>query len=191
MTTQLFTFRRDSVALLDVLADFSNIIAGVPATAILYSPQWCKLAAFVSGELTASDDRRIDTSPVFEARLFTPLAELRWLNDPSPEQAHRAVILSENDCSETLGHSWRTSTQECVDALEQSYLLWGEGTGRPLPNGWSELATPRIGALSVPLAGVARQQHALLKGVEYLTEVEHGNVIVFDERLTGLEVARD
>ncbi len=191
MTTRLFVSYRGSVTLTDALADFGNVIADADATAILYSPQWCKLAAFMSGQLTAADGQRIDTSSVFEMRLFTPHAEMRWLNDPSPEQFHRAVILSENDCSGLLGQSWRATTQDCVESLEQTYLLWGEGTGRPMADGWSELATPRIGALLVPLAGVAPHQRVLLRSVEYLTEAEHGNVIVFEERLSGLEVVHD
>ena len=110
------------------------------------------------------------------------------MNDPSPEQQHRAAIVTEQDLSAEF-QGWTFSQRDdVIDRLEQTYLLWGEGTGRPMNNGWSELATSRIGALSIPIGNASRNDRVLLHSFEYLVESEHGNVIVFDERLCKLEV---
>ena len=76
-----------------------------------------------------------------------------------------------------------------IETLPQTYLLWGEGTGRQMSGGWSELGTARIGGLPVPVGNVGRNQRVLLHSVEYIVEAEHGNAVVFDERLLKLEVA--
>src|SRR5262249_37772176 len=142
--------------------------------------------------LRGSDGRAVDLSAMFEARVFGAKAELRWLNDPSGEGKHRAVILAEEDLVGTLGDPWGDPERIVViEALPQTYLLWGEGTeprkkgkGRPLATGWSELGTARIGGLAVPVPGVhAAGQRVLLRTVEYLAEADHGNVVVQDERL--------
>lgn len=190
-STQLTILCRDSLSLAEALADFALIVGDTSATALLYSPRRCELGVFQQGNIVGPKAQPQDLLPVFEARVFNPTAELRWLNDPSGAERHQAVILTEANCSGLLGHSWGATSQDYAGTLPQTYLLWGAGTGRPLNNGWSELATPRIGALLVPLAGVNREQHARLNALEYLTKAEHGNVIVFEERLCGLEVARD
>src|SRR5208337_4434352 len=107
----------------------------------------------------------------------------------------RAVILAEQDYSASLGDLWNKKSLPAIGTLDQTYLLWGGGTerrnqkGRPVAEGWSLLGTPRIGGLAVPVPGVNRQdQRVLLKTIEYLAEVDHGNVVIQDERLCGLEV---
>ena len=76
-----------------------------------------------------------------------------------------------------------------IETLPQTYLLWGEGTGRAVNAGWSELATARIGGLRVPVSNVGKNQRVLLHCVEYIVEADHGNAVVYDERLVKLEVA--
>ena len=52
------------------------------------------------------------------------------------------------------------------------------------------IALYQIGA-NVPVPGVnTKGQRVLLRTIEYLAEVDHGNVVVQDERLCGLEVQR-
>lgn len=190
MSVSLYTYTRRMLSLKDALEAFAVVVGPKRATAILYSLRRCDLASLADGTLFGSDDKPMDIATVFEARVFNESAELRWLNDPSPEKRHRAVILAESDHSEKLPDWTLDDSPTVIETLPQTYLLWGEGTSRPMAEGWSELATPRIGALSVPLAGVAPHQRVLLRSVEYLAEAEHGNVIVFDERLSGLEAAR-
>jgi CRISPR-associated protein (TIGR03984 family) len=118
------------------------------------------------------------------------VAELRWLNDPGPEQRHRAVILAEQNHAGALIDWVRLEQPDVIARLPQTYLLWGEGTGRQVGNGWSELATARIGALPIPLRNVDRNQRVLLHSLEYVAEAEDGNAVVLDERLLKLEVPR-
>ena len=195
IATTLFVHDRDRVSLAEALAEFTNV-GGAAAVGLLYSPQSCEFAALASGELRGSDGQPVDLSMVFEARIFSQVAELRWLNDPGRGQRHRAAIDAERGHSESLGAPWRVNLTNAVDTLSQTYLLWGEGTecrnykGRPLADGWSLLGTARIGALAVPVAGVnGRNQRVLLNTIEYLVEVDYGNVVVRDERLIALEVA--
>jgi CRISPR-associated protein (TIGR03984 family) len=192
MSVPLFTYTRQAIGLSDVLTAFASVTGEEPATAILYSPERCYLAIFSKGLLQGHDGQPLDITSVFEVRVFNETAELRWLNDPGAEQRHRAVILTETDYSSLLT-DWKRSENRTVEdgKLDQTYLLWGEGTDRGMSNGWSELATARIGALPVPLSNVDRKQRVLLHSIEYLIEEdEHGNVIVFDERLCKLEVER-
>jgi len=183
----LFVSTRQKLPLADALAAFATTIGAEPATALLYSPRRCELATFTNGALLGPDGQPLDISSVFESRVFCESAELRWLNDPGPEQCHRAVILMEQDRTDLSG--WDKDTiDDVIDKLEQTYLLWGEGTGST-SNGWSELATARIGALPVPVANVGKNQRVLLHSVEYIVEADHGNAVIFDERLVKLEVS--
>jgi CRISPR-associated protein (TIGR03984 family) len=187
MSTTLFVSTRQKLPLSDALSAFAKVIGAELATALLYSPRRCTLAGFTGGALHGPDGQLVDTVGVFEARVFCETAELRWLNDPSPEQNHRAVILSERE-QQALSE-WQPVKQDGVIwTLPQTYLLWGEGTGQQIGGGWSELAMARIGALPVPVGNVGRNQRVLLHSVEYIVEADHGNAVVFDERLVKLEV---
>lgn len=188
MSVTLFTYSRQNVSLADALQAFGAVPSSAPATAILYSPRWCKLAKWESTRLTGPDGHIVDISSVFEARVFNTTAELRWLDDPGPEKRQRAIVLTEQDHVEILADWERCTQPPIIETLPQTYLLWGEGTGRSMPHGWSELATARIGALSVPIGDVDKHQRALLHSVEYVVEAEHGNAVVFEERLVKLEV---
>lgn len=189
MSVTLFTYARQCVPLADAMKAFGAILGSAPAMAMLYSPRWCKLAKWESSRLTGPDGQAVDISSLFEVRVFNATAELRWLNDPGPERGHRAVVLTEQDRADVLV-GWERCTQPAIiETLPQTYLLWGEGTGRSMANGWSELATARIGALPVPIGDVGKKQQVLLHSLEYVAEAEHGNAFVLDERLVKLEVA--
>jgi CRISPR-associated protein (TIGR03984 family) len=191
MSVALFVYTRQKLALNEALSAFAALIDANRATAILYSPRRCELATLAEGALQGWDSQPVDIRSVFEARVFNETAELRWLNDPGPEQCHRAVILTEQDRTGMLeGWEPEKDLPSVIETLPQTYLLWGEGTDRPLSNGWSELATARIGGLRVPVGNVGRNGRVLLHSVEYIVEAEHGNAVVFDERLVRLEVAR-
>src|SRR6185503_1315264 len=74
------------------------------AIALLYTPQWCGFAQFDEhGRLIAADGRTAQRfadkpdefiSSIFEARVFSEQAELRWLNDNAGKG--RAVVLSDD-----------------------------------------------------------------------------------------------
>lgn len=189
MTTTIFIYMKNKLTLSDSLSAFANIVGAEPATAILYSPRKCELATCTDGVLHGSDGQSLEIKAVFEARVFSESAELRWLNDPGPEQCHKAVILSEQE-QPYLGQ-WQIEKQNnVIETLPQTYLLWGEGTGRHMYDGWSELAAARIGSLRVPMDCVGRNDRVLLHSLEYVVEADHGNAVIFDERLKKLEVIR-
>jgi CRISPR-associated protein (TIGR03984 family) len=83
------------------------------------------------------------------------------------------------------GEGERLDFLECI---EQQYLLWGTGTDESPRPGWSRLSAARIGALDLPLEDVPRYARVILRTCEYLSEREHGNVVVGEEILVGLEV---
>jgi CRISPR-associated protein (TIGR03984 family) len=187
MSNKLIVHRREKISLTEALSAFATMpIEG--AVALLYSPQSCEFALLAGTQLWGKDGLAFDLSQVFEARIFAATAEMRWLNDPGPECRHCAVMISEQDHSANLG-SWEKSEKDVIETLPQTYLLWGEGTEQVPSDGWSQLATARIGALAVPVRGVSTKEHrVILHTIEYLVEAEHGNVIVADERLCRLEV---
>jgi CRISPR-associated protein (TIGR03984 family) len=191
MSATLFLYTRQKLTLPEAVSAFAQVIGTAPATAILYSPQRCELATLVAGALRGPTGQPVDTTNVFEARVFCETAELRWHKDHGPEQCHRAVILTEEEQAAILG-DWELEKKQphVISVLKQTYLLWGEGTGRLTGNGWSELATARIGALAVPVANVGKSQRVLLHTMEYIVEADHGNAVIFDERLVKLEVDR-
>ncbi|MBY0523612.1 MAG: TIGR03984 family CRISPR-associated protein [Gemmataceae bacterium] len=187
MNGKLFIYTRQAVSLSEAMEGYRSGAGSERATAILYSPQRCLLAAWESGQFQGHAGQSIDTASVFEVRVFNETAELRWQSDAGPKQRQRAVILTEQDISKSLGATWLSRDQDCDDKLHQTYLLWGQGTGTTMAPGWSELATARIGKLAVPLNGVGRNQRVLLKSIEYLAaEKQHGNVTVLDERLVKI-----
>jgi CRISPR-associated protein (TIGR03984 family) len=165
-----------------------GILGQGQATAILYSPRRCQLALLKDGVLVNSEGNEIEPSDIFEARVFCETAELRWLNDASPQKQHSSVLLSETKHSMP---GWSCEEHEHFLAiLPQTYLLWGEGTGANA-NDWNDLATPRIGRLPVPVTGVGMNQRVLLHSKEYVTsrDEDDGNAVVFEERLVGITVA--
>jgi len=193
IATTLVIFTAEGLVLDAALKAFQPL-KNESAIGILYDPMSCKLARLnEAARLCGSDGDSVDLSRVFDARIFQDSMELRWHKDPSSKRSHRAVILAETeiDLSPRLDDRWKRHKIEppVIDTLEQTYLLWGEGTRNRLADGWSELATPRIGAMPVPIPGVKPNARVVLRTREYLAEYDHGNVAVLDERLMRLEVA--
>jgi CRISPR-associated protein (TIGR03984 family) len=179
MTTQLFWQNHTAVTLTEILQRHAT--AFQDAVGLFYSPGGCCLAK-VSGQ-SIDHPTAVDLQTIFEARIFNPNYELRWLNQNSGQGD--AVLLSEQRLEEATHDA-----MEAIATLDQTYILWGEGMTSPqLPSGWSRLATARIGKLDIPLAGVATKQRVQLKVKEYLTvSDEHGNVGVGEERLLSLSL---
>jgi|DewCreStandDraft_2_1066082.scaffolds.fasta_scaffold00340_13 CRISPR-associated protein (TIGR03984 family) len=189
MSTELHSYRRVGLSLQEASQAFAAVAEGLPAIAILYTPEKCHLARFADGQFMNVQGQPFDISRVYEARIFNENAELRWLNDPGPAKQHRSVILAGSDLAHKLADRWEKpqKTATIIHTLKQTYLLWGQGTGET-SNGWSTLAMARVGALQVPVPNVPDKANVLLHSIEYLEERDHGNVVVFDERLIGLKI---
>jgi CRISPR-associated protein (TIGR03984 family) len=163
------------------------------AVAILYSPSFCKFAKFDNGNLINEKAQVIDVSTIFEARIFNPHAELRWLNVLNGQG--RAVLISDEELTKIFDVEEDVSL-EILDTIPQQYLLWGKGVVRSptMPQDWSRLAAARIGALDVPIAGIEGNQHQVqLIAREYIgfckgEPDEYGNVSVLEERLIELKL---
>lgn len=173
-----------STTLADALQACSHPLA--EAIALLYSPTTCQFAKLqVDGHLVDSDDSPLSLSTVFEARVFNPDYELRWLNDSNGQGP--AVFLSEKPITDYLESN--LEPLEPLSTNPQKYLLWGKGTESSTADDWSILAAARIGKLPVPIRGVAIEKRTYLQACEYLAIVDdYGNVAVVEERLIGLEV---
>ncbi len=140
---------------------------------------------------------------VFEARIFNRDAELRWLHEG--DGLGTAVVLSESpDSCRPLGES--LDPLNAIEQIDNRYLLWGRPlrsqdsgaptgplSAGPLSTGplWVRLTEARIGLLDVPLSRAPRQGECVfLRTVEYvMTEPEHGNAYVAEERLVELFLA--
>lgn len=158
----------------------------ISAFALLYAPRWCRFAKPEStGILTDSSGQLVEVDEVFEARIFSNAAELRWLHVENG--LGRAVLLSESK------HNCFESEDEvlCLEGIDGTYLVWGQGVKPLKKSGWSRLATARIGPLDVPLENVGANQYVHIVTREYIvTEPKFGNAYIFDERLLRLEVAQ-
>jgi CRISPR-associated protein (TIGR03984 family) len=160
---------------------------------LLYTPAWCGF-----GQLGAAADLIVslpdfDEDSIFEARVFSEAAELRWLKHWRHKGS--AALISEEEISGYLDtDAGRYSSDDC---LKQTYLLWGEGikaANDVLPDRWSRLAMARIGTIDVPYPLDQRElvtgkgERIQLVTCEYLDVIdEFGNVAAVEERLVKLE----
>lgn len=191
MTTQettLYRYRADGqMSLMAAIAACQKAIEG--AIALLYSPQNCTMARLSpDGTLRDAGDRAVDLTSVFEARLFNPLCELRWLNRLAG--VGDAALISEAAQNSLTGFAAK-DPQSC-EPLPQQYLLWGErARSKATAKSWQRLADARIGKLDIPLSQEFEQdQRVCLKTCEYLACADdYGNMAVIEERLVKLEVA--
>jgi CRISPR-associated protein (TIGR03984 family) len=187
--TKLFSSRAtEKKTLPEAITDGGTTFHG--ALALLYAPRQCFLAKVNSNSRFEDSKGEIDVEKeaVFEARVFNAIAELRWLNRENG--IGKAIVLCEDEAKKFLDVE-----PQAVDKIyaridtPQTYLLWGESVGESI-NGWTKFAEARIGSFPVPIAGVTanKKQRAQFTAIEYLGEYEDGNVVVAEERLTGMVI---
>jgi CRISPR-associated protein (TIGR03984 family) len=152
------------------------------ATALLTAPSSYRVALVDPAGNCTTSEGPADLTPVYEARVFTASAELRWLGEAGGPG--RAVVLTEdpallpNDFPETDG-----LTLDAVDTLDVHHLLWGEATSQD--SDWTTLSSARTGTLTVPVQTSGR---ARLTSLQYVAvEPDHGNAYIAEERLIQLE----
>jgi CRISPR-associated protein (TIGR03984 family) len=159
------------------------------AVGLFYSPESCFLGKIAQTSVTDSSGTSVDLDRFFEARIFNAHYELRWLNERGGKGM--AVLLSEENINSYLAGPVDPEESidiEAIDTEEQTYLLWGEGVSSN--NGWSRLATSRLGKLDVPIGGVSKpKQRVKLIAKEYFRCMGelYGNVVVAEERLIGFK----
>jgi CRISPR-associated protein (TIGR03984 family) len=186
MMAKLYGQSQESISLAATLEkDFGNLLAG--AIGLFYSPQACEFGRIRDDSsvevLRGNQLGTLNLADVFEARIFNPRAELRWLNILG--QGGKAVLLSETEMkSEILTNS--IGPMSYCEKLEQTYLLWGEPIDRKPPDNWDFLATARIGTLAVPQPEGEKSDYVVLNSREYLGVGEYGNVSIVQERLVNL-----
>ncbi len=204
----LYGRARNDLSLQEALEAARPMFEGRQAIGLFYSPRSCIFARLEGEHLRDHKGRQINLAEIFEARIFSRDAELRWLNQAGGKG--RAVLLTQAELSSACKANLPEDVSfVALKTLDQTYLLWGEGTTIKSDNGWSLLTTARIGRLEVPLDGVAAKDRVHLHVLEYLAEVDaqgkiidagsemateerslrHGNVAVVEERLLYLEVA--
>lgn len=180
-----------------ILADAIQALGGDCGIGLLYTPRRCCFACRGGGVLRDADGRDTDLDQVFEARIFGPAGELRWLRDSRQAGSGRAVYLSETDRGPG---GWDQLTPiERLRVRENHYLLWGQmlsahTDGSPPRDGWALLSASRIGEVPVPFAGPLQEGQGLrLLAREYLglapgeAGERHGNQVVRAECLRGIE----
>lgn len=188
-TCSLYAIAHNETTLKDSLNACQSVWDMEGAIALLYSPRSCQFARLMKdgsqSVLMNPENQVIGLSDVFEVRVFSDEAELRWLNQANG--TGRAVLLSEVE--KTLDNYEPVKTLMDLETLPQTYLLWGAGWIKPDAWGdeWSRLTLARIGSLPVLIFGVERQQSVRLKVREYLKSDDYGNMSVVEERLLGLE----
>jgi CRISPR-associated protein (TIGR03984 family) len=156
---------------------------GAAAVAIIYATNKCRFARLqTGGQLLDEDDQPLDLTSVYEARVFSEKAELRWWHKEGGEGD--AALLSERELP-----VWAPEkTPLAVGTIPQTYLLWGESLPGQSKHNWIKMATPRIGHYFAPVEhDVEARLRVQLKAREFLCqESAHGNVYVFEERWLNL-----
>ncbi|MCD0449399.1 CRISPR-associated protein Csx19 [Actinocorallia sp. API 0066] len=169
--TTLHYAARDDTGLDRVLAEAAD------GSVALLSTPWRYHVALVRSGAATTRAGEVPLTDVFEARIFNDNAEFRW-SQTGPGTG-RAVVLTENP-SPVAGFGDFADIQT-IGTHQTEYLLWGGSLGPT--DGWSILATARIGRLEIP-GDVPEGGRASLVALEYLArEQEHGNVYVAEERL--------
>jgi len=172
-------------------------VGGHVPVAMIYTPERCGLGRLHDdGTLTGPRGEAFALARAFEARVFSPAGELRWLR--SGPGAGRAVLLVDGPPApeSEAARKWRGTwiLERALVSQEQHYLLWGtaSASGQPGPatglaSGWSRLIEARIGALEVPLS-LPPGSRARLRVREYFADLGdgHGNVALLEERLLEL-----
>lgn len=189
MSCTLYRFVAGEATLEQAVQDVLDLgDPGRPTFGMLSSATRFRFVRIEDGALQDPDGSRTSLAGVFEARLAGPDLELRWLHEG--EGVGRAVVLADSDL-DLRGIWWERSETACLEPLKQTYLLWGTATVKPdrlKGTGWSQLGSHRVGLLDVPLDEIAPRGRARLTAVEYVARRDDGNVVVIEERLTGLEV---
>jgi CRISPR-associated protein (TIGR03984 family) len=188
---ELFSYQKEGLSLQEAIQQ--PLAEGT--LGLFYTPAQCQLGRWDNGEIRDARDKVLAIEQVFEARLFHPSLELRWLRDPSTDGLGNAVYLCENQ----RDNGWQQQQTLCdLSVQNNQYLLWGEYWKLDnLAKGWSCLAAARIGKLLVPVANLQKNQRVVLKTREYfglprdadgkLTLAgEHGNNVVVEERWLSL-----
>jgi len=185
MQVDLHSNRRENVTLVESLAATGSLLNG--AVGLMYSPQACELVRLEDGELLTAEGP-VDTSLVFEARVFNKDAELRWLNESGGVGA--AVLLGESDAVDVFGGQPARAVR--CEPLASTYLLWGTAASQLSRPGWAALHTYRVGTIYVPVDEVGERGRVLMNAREYCAiEDDYGNAAVIDERLLELKVVRN
>jgi CRISPR-associated protein (TIGR03984 family) len=196
--TVLYSYYKETpISLEETIAQCHQVLVGAFAKhgrnpiALLYSPQSCQLARLKEGQLEDYHNQPINNwREIFEARIFNPETELRWLN--RNQGKGEAVLITEATKEEQLKDFSALPPVEC-ERIEpcQQYLLWGETAhNKNCSEGWQRLAEARIGKLDIPLDRALNQnQRVYLKTYEYLSNQsdEYGNFAVIEERLVQLD----
>jgi CRISPR-associated protein (TIGR03984 family) len=174
--TTLYTASIHGVTLAQAL-----VMADVEGACALLTTPTAYSIARVRGGACETPEGQVDLAPVYEARVFTSQAELRWVE----AEAGQAVILTEEESLLPPSFLDHRPPVQAVATLATHYLVWGHVAGsRP---GWVTLGSRQVGTITLPLAGVAADR-VRLTGREYVvSDAVHGNAYVAEERLVGFE----
>lgn len=196
--TELYTYHKDSLPLQEVI----QLPLAAGTLGLFYAPKQCQFGRWENGTVSDAQGHPFALEQVFEARLFHPTAEVRWLRDPYSNGLGRAVYLMDKEHQNQTaftGKGWQTQTLGGLVPQDNQYMLWGEHWETDDSTaGWSALATTRIGKLPVPLPNLTKNQRVCLKTVEYVgfschadgrltLAGEYGNQVVVEERWLTLE----
>lgn len=207
--TTLHVYTKKDIKLCDALSECKDALTkdNVEAVGMLYATNFCHLARLDNNaQLLDENSKAIDLISTYEARVFSPIAELRWLHREAGK-GEAALLTEQKSAPENWGEP---KTIVAVDKpIEQRYLLWGESVKEQPKKDWLKMATARIGSYFVPVnqtfnknseqakgadQAVEQTENKLrvqLKAREYLCQQEaHGNVYVAEERWLGLAIAK-
>ncbi|MEV0971075.1 type III-D CRISPR-associated protein Csx19 [Microtetraspora glauca] len=147
--------------------------------ALLTTPSAYRVARVEGGGcVTASGP--VDLSVVYEAWVFTPEAELRWV------ESGYTVLLTEDEYLLPDSFGERVDPLPAIATMDARYLVWGAVTVSG--SGWTTVASSRVGTLAVPLLSAGEGDRVRLAAREYVVaDCEHGNAYVAEERLIAFE----
>ncbi|MBO4270947.1 CRISPR-associated protein Csx19 [Microbispora triticiradicis] len=176
-----------AVALHAVTASGATLAEALEATgldgacALLTTPSAYQVAR-VTGHTCVTRSGPVDLAAVYEARVFSPDVELRWMESASAS----AVVLAEDERLLPDSFGDRLDPLPAARTIEARYLVWG--AVQAAMDGWATLSSARVGVLDVPALTAVRDGRVRLAAREYVAvDPQHGNAYVAEERLLGFE----
>ncbi len=185
---------KSSHTLAQAIAIFTRLYGN--AVGLVYGRHCRFILADRSG--TTTNQTGIDLlDDVWEARLFNPGAELRWLQTDA-DATHRfgqCALIHDDPCESP---ELATKPLAYSALLAQTGLFWGavdaEASGDTASSDrkeWQCLKSGQIGTLWVPCGPIGHDHTPILRSQEYVSHPdEHGNVAIIEQRLLDVSVVK-
>ncbi|MEM8716737.1 MAG: CRISPR-associated protein Csx19, partial [Cyanobacteria bacterium P01_G01_bin.4] len=154
----------ETISLSEAIKKISGCDVFQDAIGLFYSSQACAVGRLsqdssiqiLSRSRNGWKQSLLEIETIFEARIFSEQAELRWLKNGG--DSGDCLYISTIADSLPIEVATQTSFQKC---LSQQYLIWGKADDvltEALAEDWTVVSTSQIGTLAIPFPSPEAKQ---------------------------------